>query len=153
MLTLRETVKQLGLELPTLSKPGGDYIPFVRRGTTATMAVQFPILDGEFLYRGRLGAELQTADGIAAMQLCALNALAHIDANLAPDNLAGLNHIDAMYLAAGDWDEAARVVDGASTLFQRVLGEKGRHSRTIFGPAHLPHEFCVGLTVTLTLNA
>ncbi len=53
--------------------------------------------------------------------------------------------------SAAGWDEAPTVVDGASDLFVAVLGEQGRHSRSIFGVAQLPRGCCVGLTCRFTL--
>lgn len=85
------------------------------------------------------------------MQLCALNVLAQVNAKIGFDKIVGLNHIEACYQAVEGWDEAPQVVNGASDLFVKVLGDKGRHSRSIFGAHMLPRNFCVGLTTTFTL--
>ena len=105
-----------------------------------------------WIYKGRLGKELTTDDGYKAMQLCALNVLAHIVKSIGFAHLIGLNHIDAYYQAAYDWDDAPKVVDGASDLFVKVLGDKGKHSRAIFGVDRLPRNFSVGLTCSMTIN-
>lgn len=85
------------------------------------------------------------------MQLCALNVMAHIHQKIGFENVMGLNHIDAYYQSGENWDDAPMVVDGASDLFVKVLGEKGTHSRAIFGVDKLPRNFCVGLTCSFTL--
>ncbi len=85
------------------------------------------------------------------MQLCALNVLAHIQASIGLENLEGLNHLDAYYQVGDNWDEAPKIVDGASDLFVNVLGEKGRHSRAIFGVDKLPGNYAVGISCSLTL--
>ncbi len=147
-----ENLKRLGYELPQISTPGGNYVSVNIRSSIAYVAIQFPILNEEFLYQGRLGAELTTADGHKAMELCTLNVLAQINAKVGFDNMVGLNHIDIYFQSAEDWDDSPKVANGASDLFANVLEEKGRHSRAIFGVQYLPRNFSVGLTSSFTIK-
>jgi len=86
------------------------------------------------------------------MEVCALNVLAQIDKKVGFDRIVGLNHIDAYFQSDENWDESPKVVDGASDLFTKILGQKGEHSRAIFGVHKLPRNFSVGLTVTFTIG-
>jgi len=152
-MNVLDKIKELGLVLPEASSPGGNYVSVNIRKDIAYIAIQFPILNGDFLYQGRLGDDLTTEDGIKAMELSALNVLSQIDQKIGFENLDGLNHIDAYYQAANNgWDDAPQVVNGASDLFVNVLGEKGAHSRAIFGVQGLPRNFSVGLTASCTLK-
>lgn len=151
-MTIQEKVSALGLTLPELSKPGGNYIPLNIRGNIAYIAIQLPKQGNKFLYKGRVGEELTTEDGYKAMQLCALNVLAHIEHAIGLDNIVGLNHLDAYFQATPEWDEAPKIVDGASDLFVAVLGEKGRHSRGVFGVDKLPRNFAAGITCSFTIS-
>lgn len=151
-MTIQQKVNELGLILPQPSKPGGNYVAVNIRGNIAYIAIQLPKLGDNWMYKGRLGAELTTDDGYKAMQLCALNVLAHVDRSIGPDNIAGMNHLDAYFQATHDWDESPKIVDGASDLFVAVLGEKGRHSRAIFGVDKLPRNFAAGITCTFTIS-
>jgi enamine deaminase RidA (YjgF/YER057c/UK114 family) len=146
-----EQLKSMNLELPKPSVPGGNYTSVNVRGNIAYVAIQFPIIDQQHQYQGLLGQDWSTEDGYKAMQVCALNILAQINAKVGVERLEGLNHIDAYYRSVADWDEAPTVVDGASELFIKVLGDKGIHSRAIFGVQQLPRNFCVGLTSSFTL--
>lgn len=141
----------MGLTLPTVSTPGGSYVSVNIREQVAYIAIQFPILNEEYLYQGRLGDGLSSEDGYKAMQLCALNVLAQVNAKIGFDKIVGLNHIDAYFQAADGWDDSPKVVNGASDLFSKVLGEKGKHSRAIFGVHKLPRNFSVGLTSSFTI--
>lgn len=147
-----EKLESLGLELPAISLPGGNYVSVNIRRDIAYVAIQFPILNGDFLYQGILGEDLSTESGIRAMEICAINVLAQIDDKVGFENLVGLNHIDAYFRSQGDWDEAPLVVDGASNLFMDVLGDLGLHSRAIIGVDRLPRNFCVALTSSFTLK-
>ena len=151
-MTIQQQLDKLGLTLPEAPKPGGNYLSVNIRGNIAYIAIQLPKLGDNWIYKGRIGDELTTEDGYKAMQLCALNVLAHINKSIGFENVVGLNHIDAYYQAGEDWDDAPKIVDGASDLFVNVLGEKGRHSRAIFGVHNLPRNFSVGVTCSLTIT-
>ena len=146
-----EKLKELGLSLPEASVPGGNYKSVNVRGNIAYLAIQFPIVNGNSLFQGKLGREITTQEGVKAMQLCALNVLSQIHTNIGFGNVSGLNHIDAYYQGSSRWDDAPIVVDGASNLFVETLGSKGCHSRAIFGVETLPRNFCAGLTASFTL--
>ncbi len=147
-----ENLTTYELELPNASTPGGSYVSVNIRGNIAYLAIQFPIVNNEYFYQGRFGKELSTEEGYKAMELCAMNVLAQINEKVGFDRLIGLNHIDVYYQADNNWDEAPKVVDGASDLFLKILEEKGKHSRAIFGVQNLPLNFSVGLTASFTLK-
>lgn len=150
-MDIEQKLQELGLELLEASTPGGAYTSVNVRGNVVYVAIQFPIKNGEYLYQGRLGDEITTDDGYKAMQLAALNVITQVEFKVGFDKIEGLNHIDVYYQSNDTWDDAPKVVDGASELFANVLGEKGTHSRAIFGVYKLPRNFCVGLTASFTL--
>ncbi len=147
----KENLEKLKLKLPEISKPGGSYVSVNIRANIAYIAIQFPILNDDYLYQGRLGSEITTEQGYKAMKLCALNVLAQIENKIGFDKIIGLNHIDAYFQSGDDWDDSPIIVNGASDVFVNVLEEKGKHSRAIFGVDKLPRNFSVGLTATFTI--
>ena len=147
----KENLKKLNLELPQIATPGGSYVSVNVRGSIAYIAIQFPILNEAYLYQGRLGNEITTEQGYEAMKLCALNVLAQVENKIGFNKIIGLNHIDAYFQSGKNWDDSPIVVNGASDLFVKVLEEKGKHSRAIFGVEKLPRNFSVGLTATFTV--
>jgi enamine deaminase RidA (YjgF/YER057c/UK114 family) len=151
-MSLYDKLKAHNLELPEVSVPGGNYVSVNIRGNIAYVAIQFPIEDGSYLYQGRLGDIITTAEGYEAMKLSALNVIAQIETKVGFDNVIGLNHIDAYFQAGKNWDESPEVVNGASDLFVNLLGDKGIHSRAIFGVDTLPRNFSVGLTASFTIK-
>jgi enamine deaminase RidA (YjgF/YER057c/UK114 family) len=150
-MELEEKLEELGLNLPKVSTPGGNYVSVNIRGNIAYVAIQFPIIDEKYYYQGRLGNEISTKEGYKAMEMCALNVIAQMEAKVGFENVLGLNHIDAYFQAGDNWDDSPMIVNGASDLFVNVLGDKGTHSRAIFGVDSLPRNFSVGLTATITL--
>ncbi len=151
-MTLLEQLNLHSITLPEPSTPGGSYTSVNIRKDIAYIAIQFPIFNGEYRYQGILGKDINTSEGYAAMELCALNVLAQLHHKITLERVLGLNHFDAYYVSDKDWDEAPQVVNGASDLFVKVLGKQGVHSRAILGVEKLPRNFCVGLTASCTLK-
>ncbi|OUR91890.1 hypothetical protein A9Q87_08795 [Flavobacteriales bacterium 34_180_T64] len=151
-MSINTRLKEIGLELPEISKPGGNYVSVNVRGNIAYVAIQFPIENDAYFFQGRLGKEISTKDGYEAMKLCALNVIAQIESKIGFDNIVGLNHLDAYFQSDKNWDESPVIVNGASDLFVSILGDKGTHSRAIFGVESLPRNFSVGLTTSFTIE-
>ena len=78
-MSVEEKLRELGLSLPAAPKPVAAYVPAV---TTADGYVytsgQIPFVNGELVFRGKVGRELDEAQGYAAAQICALNCLSVI---------------------------------------------------------------------------
>jgi enamine deaminase RidA (YjgF/YER057c/UK114 family) len=149
---IRRNLLLHALELPDPPKPGGSYVSVNVVKGIAYVAIQVPKLGGDLAYHGRLGQEFTTAEGYMAAELCALNVLGAMQKYVGFERVLALNHIDVYYQAIDGWDESPKVVNGASDLFLKVLGDAGIHSRAIFGVQSLPKNFVVGLTATFTLN-
>jgi len=152
-MILAQKLRALGLDLPEISTPGGNYVSVNIRENIAYVAIQFPIVNEKYYYQGRLGDTISTAEGYKAMEMCALNIIAQMEAKVGFENVIGLNHIDAYFLAHNEWDDSPKIVNGASDIFVNVLEAKGTHSRAIFGVDSLPRNFCVGCTATFTLKS
>lgn len=63
-----ENLKELGLNLPEVTTPRGSYVSVNVREKIAYIAIQFPILNEEFKFQGRLGGELSTEDGVMRLE-------------------------------------------------------------------------------------
>ena len=71
-------LRELGLELPTPSTPGANYVPFVRSGDLVFLTGQLSQWNGERKFIGKLGREFGIEEGQQAARLCALNLIAHL---------------------------------------------------------------------------
>ena len=145
-------LQALEIDFDNLPKPGGSYVAVNIRANIAYVAIQFPIKDNEFFFIGRFGENVTTEQGYEAARLAATNVLGQVNKFVGIDNIIGLNHADIYYRASEDWDDGPRVADGASDLFLEVLGDRGKHTRAIFGVDKLPRGFSVALTTSFTIN-
>lgn len=152
-MNIEDRLAAAGVVLPVPPRPGGAYEPTTRCGNMLFVAAQFPIQDGSLRYCGRLGDDLSEEDGYAAARLAAINVLAQIHQALGGwERLRGLVRLDGYLQTTPDFGRHARVLDGASELFNEVLGEKGRHVRTICGQVSLPRNLPVELAVIAEIS-
>lgn len=129
---LRE-LASLGLELPPAPRGLADYEPFSVVGTMVYTSGQLPWdTFGKLAYKGKIGHDLTPEQGYAACRLSALLGLAQIvKAAGSPDRIVRLVRVEGTLNAAPGFYDTGTVLDGASNLLNRVLGERGRHSRAI----------------------
>ncbi|RKK02953.1 RidA family protein [Pseudoroseomonas wenyumeiae] len=138
--TVERELAALGLTLPEAPPAVADYEPFSIVGTMVYTSGQLPWApDGRLAYRGKIGQELTLEQGYAACQLSALFGLAQVaKAAGSPDRIVRLVRVEGVLNVAPGFIETPRVLDGASHLFNRVLGDRGRHSRVIATNPELP---------------
>ena len=138
-------LKTLGIELPTPSTPGANYVPFVRTGDLIFLTGQLSQWNGERRFIGKLGREYGIEEGQQAARLCALNLLAHLRAALDGDldRVVRCVRIAGFVNSTPDFVGQSQVINGASDLFVQVLGEAGRHARMAVGVSALPYDVAV----------
>ena len=139
---------ELGIELPAAPQPLGAYRAVVQAGSLLFLSGQLPIKNGALQFKGRVGAELSLDEGRAAAELTALNALAQIRHFLGGfDRLRQIVRLEGHVASAPDFFDQPKVLDGASDLLSRILGDRAGHARTAFGPARLPANAAIELVV------
>ena len=128
------------MELPSPPVPVASYIPVSQIGAVAFVAGQVPLVDGEVVHAGKLGATVsvemgQEAAGRAALQ--AVSALrSHLGGSL--DRLVKIAQLTVFVAADPEFVEHPAVANGASDLLIDVLGPDARHARYTIGVASLP---------------
>lgn len=132
-------LEQLGIRLPAAPAPAANYLPYVVTGNLLFIAGQAAVADGRLAHAGRLGAELAVKDGQAAARICAINLLAQVKAACGGDwtRLARCVRVCGYINATAEFAEHPQVLDGASNLLVEVLGEAGKHVRTVMGASSL----------------
>ncbi|HKE45479.1 MAG TPA: RidA family protein [Steroidobacteraceae bacterium] len=140
-----QRLQDLGIELPEPSKPGANYVPFVRTGNLLFITGQLSQWNGERRFIGKLGREFRVEEGQQAARLCALNLIAHARAALDRDldRIARCVRVAGYVNSVADFTEHSQVMNGASDLFVKVFGEAGRHARMAVGVSGLPYDVAV----------
>jgi enamine deaminase RidA (YjgF/YER057c/UK114 family) len=128
----------LGLTLPTVVKPLAAYVPAVRAGNLVYTAGQLPIDAGSLIHTGKVDADVTPQQARDAARLCALNALAAIDALVGLDNVTRVVKVVGFVASAPGFSGQPGVINGASEFLGEVFGEAGAHARSAVGVSELP---------------
>lgn len=146
-------LSELGIELPPPPKAVAAYVPVRIAGSTAHVAGQVPMRDGQLLHPGHLGGNVMVDEGQAAARQAALQALSAIrDALGGFDRLDGIAQVTVYVASTADFVDHPTVANGASDVLVEVLGESGKHARAAVGMASLPLGACVEVQVTARLT-
>jgi enamine deaminase RidA (YjgF/YER057c/UK114 family) len=147
-------LKELGIELPQASAPAANYVPFAQSGNLLFMAGQICVWNGEIRHRGKLGRDLELAQGVEAARICALNLIAQARAALDGDldRIARVVRLGGFVNSIESFTDQAKVVNGASDLMVQVFGDAGRHARTAVGTNVLPLDVAVEVEATFEVR-
>lgn len=135
-------LEELGIVLPPPASPAANYVPTVRTGNLVYVAGQVPVVDGEFLFRGKVGEgqRFSIEEGQEAARLVAINMLAQLkqacDGDL--DRVVRAVKLNGFVNCGLDFESQPHVINGASNLMIEVFGTAGRHARSAVGVAGLP---------------
>lgn len=134
-----DRLSKLGITLPAAPTPAANYLPYILSGNQLLIAGQAAMADGKHRYVGRLGAELTVADGKAAARLAAINVLAQVKAACFGDwnKLTRCLRICGYLNTTPEFAEHPQVLDGASDFLVEVLGDSGKHVRSVLGATSL----------------
>ncbi len=130
---------ELGIELPPVVTPLAAYAPAVVVDHQIWTSGQLPMVNGELVATGKVGAEVDQETATRAARVAALNAIA-----AAASRAGGIDHIRrvlkvVVYVAsAPGFTAQPAVANGASTLLQDIFGDAGVHARSAVGVAVLP---------------
>lgn len=143
MAVIAEEIEQklasLGIVLPSAPAPAANYLPWTITGNQLWIAGQAPIRDGKYEAVGRVGKEVTPQQAHAAARLCAVNVLAQVKAACGSDwtRLTKAVRVCGYISAAPEFYDFPQVLDGCSDLLVAVLGERGKHVRTVMGVSGL----------------
>jgi enamine deaminase RidA (YjgF/YER057c/UK114 family) len=132
-------LKALDLVLPEVPAPVADYVSYLHLNGQLFVAGQLPLKEGRIAVAGTLGAGLDAKQGQDAARLCGLSILAQAKAALGDlDRIVQCLRLNGYVNATSDFVDHPKVINGASELIVKVLGEKGRHTRVAVGCSSLP---------------
>jgi enamine deaminase RidA (YjgF/YER057c/UK114 family) len=152
----RETekvIESLGWHLPEVGKPLGSYVQSLRSGNQLFISGKFPKENGKLKHIGKIGREVTVEQGVEAARLAALGVLA--TARQAVEDLDRVKRVVQIvgYVAsAPGFLDAFEVMEGASDVFVKVFGDRGKHTRLVVGVAELPQNACLQIQAVLEVE-
>ena len=154
MQGINQKLIALGMALPPTPKPQGSYVPAVRTGNLVYVSGQLPMRDGQLVYKGKVGKDLDVAAGQEAARLCFLNILAALGvAGVSPNQVTRVIRLGGFVQCIDGFTEQPKVINGASDLCQQVFGDIGVHSRAAVGVNALPLDAAVEIEALFEVGA
>lgn len=141
-MSVADRLAALGVTLPKPAAPVANYVGAVRTGNLVVVSGQLPFgPDGKLAaaHAGKLRPGAPPDGAKAAARLCAINVLAQVQALVGDlDKVARVVRLGGFFSVEGAHEGLPAAMNGASDLVAEVFGDKGRHTRTTVGVAHLP---------------
>ena len=151
-MNVYDKLAELGISLPPVSVPAAAYVPFVQTGNLVFLSGHIAKKDGK-PWVGKLGENVETAEGKAAARAVAIDLLGTLHAAVGDLNkVRRVVKLMSLVNSTGTFNEQHLVTNGASELFAEVFGpEKGAHARSAFGVAQIPMGACVEIELIAEL--
>ncbi len=129
-------LQELGIQLPTPSRPFGTYVEAVQTGNLLFLSGMLPTVGSTPKFLGRNSMYRPARD---AAQLAALNVLAVARQHLGSlDRVTRVVRLGVLVATVEDVRDQPKVADGASELLQNVFGKERNPCRLVYGVASLP---------------
>ncbi len=143
----------LGIVLPTPVAPRYAYDAVVVHGGIAYVSGQLPWLGTELVATGRVGDDVTVEVASGAARMCALNALAVLQAAIGSlDRVDRFLRVTGFVASAPTFRDQPTVIDAASLLLRDIFGDAGRHARSAVGVAALPRGAAVEIEFTCAIG-
>lgn len=153
MSTPEARLAELGLELPQVAPPVAAYVPAVRTGSYVYTSGQLPMVSGSLVATGKVGAEVTPEQAKELAQVCVLNALAAIKAEIGDlGRITRVVKVVGFVASEPSFTGQPGVINGASELLGKVFGDVGIHARSAVGVAVLPLDAPVEVEVVVEVG-
>jgi enamine deaminase RidA (YjgF/YER057c/UK114 family) len=145
---IQEKLDSLGLTLPNVPNPVGNYRPAKRVGALVFTSGQTARINGVRRFVGKVGREVSDEDAYLSARDAALNCLACAGwAAGGVDRLLQVVKVTGFVNCVDGYEKQPAVINGASDLIEAVFGEAGAHARSAIGVNALPSNVSVELEV------
>ena len=154
MHVFEENIKQLGIEIPDMPNALANYVPYKLSDSIVYVSGQAPVMNGELIYKGKVGNDISIDDGIRAAELCCINIISILKESIDGD----WNRLDNFLKLGGfvncnsDFVDQPQIINGASDLLVKIFGEQGKHSRFAVGSNSLPMNISVEIDAIIKIK-
>ena len=146
-MTIDERLADLGIELPPVPAPAGNYVHAVRTGNLLYLSGKGP---GNVI--GKVGGGISVEDAYWHARETGLILIAVMRQELGSlDRVNRIVKVLGMVNAVPEFGQQPKVINGCSDLFVDVFGEKGRHARSAVGMGSLPGGIPVEIEVIVEI--
>ena len=132
-------LRALGLELPTVPKPLGNYVEVSQVGSLLFISGTLPVANGKLAITGRLGDNLSVEEGREAARLAAMNALAAVQEHVGDlDRVKKLVKVNIYMASDSAIHRSRRRGRWSFRSIRPALRQENGHARMVSGVVSLP---------------
>src|SRR5438270_14062569 len=155
MAQVEEKLRQLGHAVPDPGAPAFNYVGAVQAGNLVFVSGHGPRKDGEYIYLGKVGQEVDLDSAREAAELVILNCLGSLKQVIGDlDRVTRIVKLLGMVNSAPDFTQQPVVINAASDLLVAAFGETiGKHARSAVGMAALPGGISVEIEMIVEVGS
>ena len=152
-MTPEQRLQQLGLVLPTVSSPRGNFDAYMLDGHTLYLSGKGSPLRNDIAVVPKVGREISTDEARQHARDVGLHLIATMQAALGDlSRVRRVVKLLGMVNAVPDFMQHTEVINGCSDLLVEVLGDAGRHARSAVGVGSLPRGFAVEIEAVVSIK-
>ncbi|MEW6267187.1 MAG: RidA family protein [Thermodesulfobacteriota bacterium] len=152
-MSIEKNLQALGYRLPEPGKPVGNYLPVIVDGPLVYTSGTSCWENGKLKYQGQVGGEVTLEEGYEASRITMLNLLSRIKAEIGDlDRIERVLKVSGFVNSAPGFYRQPEVLNGASDLLVKILGDNGRHARSAIGTSSLPQNIPVEIEMIVRVG-
>jgi enamine deaminase RidA (YjgF/YER057c/UK114 family) len=133
-MSAEQQIIVLGIELPITTAPAGNYVSARQSGNFLFTSGRAPLSENGAAIKGKLGREFTAENGYLLARSACVDLLAVLKHQLGSlDEITRVIELNGSINATPEFEEHAKVMDGASDLLVQVFGSIGIHVRSVIG--------------------
>jgi enamine deaminase RidA (YjgF/YER057c/UK114 family) len=146
-------LKQLGIDLGTVSAPVANYVNAVQAGNLLFLSGKGPRAVNGKRPQGKVGREYTAEEAYQNARTVGMDLLAVMKAELGSlDRVKRVVKLLGMVNAVPEFQDHPKVINGCSDLFVEVFGAAGKHARSAVGMGSLPMGIPVEIEVIVEVK-
>ena len=143
-MSVNDRLKELGITLPSVPGPAGNYVDAVQTGNLLYLSGKGPLKTEGGATTGKLGKDVTLEQGYQDARSVGLIMLAVLQKELGDlDRVKRVVKLLGMVNAVPEFADQPKVINGCSDLMVEVFGEQGRQARSAVGMGSLPGQITV----------
>jgi enamine deaminase RidA (YjgF/YER057c/UK114 family) len=146
-------LKEMGITLKVPEEPTANFVLAVQVGNLVFLSGHGPMQENGEYMQGKVGLDLDVAQGAAAARLTGISLLSSLKAQIGSLNrVKRIVKVLGMVNAVPTFDQHPQVMHGFSDFMVEVFGENGKHARSAVGMGSLPFNIPVEIEIIVELK-
>ena len=139
-MSIEEKIKKLNLKLPEPKDPVGSYVASKIVGNLLYISGQISISEKGELIKGKIGKDLDAAQGYEAAKRCGLSIVSQVKKACNNDlsKVKSCLKLTGYVNSTDDFKDQPKVINGASEIITKIFDDKGLHTRAAISSNSLP---------------